>query len=414
MSFHPYSALADKALWTCNPKTVGEWSNAANWDIGRVPVWPDNAYINNGGSAHVQYDHGCQNLYIAFSRNGTVEQVGGTMSSNNTYLGYYAGTIGTYTLSGLSYLQCYHEFWIGVNGVGVLTQTGTSYFSPSELVLGRFADAQGTYELYGGTLYPNRIEVGDYGGGGIFRQYAGLVNIGNGSPDVLTIGQGPLSNGVYELVGGELRYGATAIGDGGTGLLKQSGGLRDMSGRGLSLGDWDYGNGSGTYEMGGSGILRRCSSAYIGGRYGLGRFFQHGGSSSFGDIYLGNSGGTGIFEVWGGSSAIAASTYTQGGTGTLISKIQADGISTIAVYTTALLDGSWQVEADGSPIGRWNVITAPGGISGTFDSVTLPGPGWSWGIDDKALWVQYVPEPSTVALVAIGAYAALVRRRRGG
>ena len=94
-----------------------------------------------------------------------------------------------------------------------------------------------------------------------------------------------------------------------------------------------------------------------------------------------------------------------------MSQIGTNGISTITISGAATLSGTWEVIDFGTPPGtRFNILHATGEISGSFDSVNLPNPNWSWGIDGgTTLWV--VPEPATLTLLALG--GLMLTKRKG-
>ena len=125
-------------------------------------------------------------------------------------------------------------------------------------------------------------------------------------------------------------------------------------------------------------------------------------------------GGGGTFTVIGDDPIIDLAGYTQNENGILISQLNVDGIATIDVSGTAVLDGAWYVvDLGGAPEDKFNILTADGGISGAFDTFTLPDTDWSWGIDGgTTLWVKHVPEPATMLLLAMGGLAVLRKRRK--
>jgi len=43
-----------------------------------------------------------------------------------------------------------------------------------------------------------------------------------------------------------------------------------------------------------------------------------------------------------------------------------------------------------------------GWYSGGFTNIELPGASWSWGFDGNALYLQHVPEPSSLCLLGLG------------
>lgn len=119
----------------------------------------------------------------------------------------------------------------------------------------------------------------------------------------------------------------------------------------------------------------------------------------------------GLLEIIGGQAAITADEFGVSDRGVMNSRVNASGLSEIAVNGSAALMGQWHVIDEGAPTGRWNVLTAAGGIATDFD-VTLPGVNWSWGIDNgSTLWVQRVPEPSGIMLMCFAALALRGFRR---
>ena len=125
---------------------------------------------------------------------------------------------------------------------------------------------------------------------------------------------------------------------------------------------------------------------------------------------VGGQSGWGYLEVEGSEASISFGGYLQKPRGKLLSVFDSNGISAILVGGSATLDGRWEVDDGGACPGRFTVLSAAS-ISGSFDEVILPGPGWSWGIDSgKTLWVQ-TPEPASVAFIIAWAVPVLWRRR---
>ena len=240
----------------------------------------------------------------------------------------------------------------------------------------------GIYDLSGtGTIVTPAIYVaGD--GIGEFHQ-SGQTSV---TTSTLTLGSGFTGTGTYDLQDGTLSVTGASVnsfgrGVGDTGNFVQSGGRADFAG------DFSLGTG------------------------GRGTCAMSGGSFSVAGSLLVGEAGTALFQVLGGEANIATGSFTIGPTGALSSLVNGSGLSTIVVSGKTYLDGPWQVSEDRAAFGRFDVLTSAGGIKGSFDSVTLPGPDWQWGIDSgKTLWVQHVPEPATLALLAFGGATMLWRK----
>ncbi|MCK4850454.1 MAG: hypothetical protein KAT11_03840, partial [Phycisphaerae bacterium] len=377
---------------------TGDWSNGANWNNGEpTGTNYDKAYINNSGTAHItQVGEDCQYLT----------------------LGENAGQSGSVELSGAGQLSATWEY-IGKGGTGTFIHTGGTNSTRSVYIGTYGASGHGTYELSGdGQLLTTYEHIGwGLNGTGTFTQTGGI----NSADAVMHLGASAGSNGTYELSGtGQLSVLRQNIGNCGTGSFIQTGGTHTVN-MWLSVARWASGHG--TYELSGDGQLS-APNEYI-GEESTGSFTQTGGTNTVsGSVYLGldvgsdgiytisdgslntanlytGYNGNGILTVVGDDSTVSVSNnYTQGSNGTLETKFDTDGISAISVGGSAILDGTWNVvDLGGAPFGTFDILLAGGGISGTFGTVNLPGPDWSWGISASSsdtLWVQHIPEPTTV------------------
>ena len=152
--------------------TTGNWSTGTNWLNGE-PGSGDNAYINNGGTAQITLSGEiCYDLFLGLGpgESGTVSMSGGSLSTNEAYLGF--------------------------DGTGTFTQTGGTHTSNAALHLGEDDTSNGTYELSDTGSLSAVYEYIGFAGTGTFTQTGGMntakyVFLGSSSP----------SNGTYNLSG---------------------------------------------------------------------------------------------------------------------------------------------------------------------------------------------------------------------
>jgi hypothetical protein len=360
----PANATVTNTYWQHDMATSGDWFESLNWTAG-LPAYKLDyyAYIDNGGTAVIQSGTASQHhLYVGYNNVGNLLQTGGTSRSypsygGNVVLGYNSGSQGTFTLESGTFSP--YNFAIGFWGEGVMNQSG-------------------------GTAQMNVVTIGYYAGTGSYSQSGGSVEA-----ESVYVGNGTGSTASYSLSNnGSLKaYDSLYVGRYGTGDFLQTGGIVNVSST-LSLGDQSTGYGNYSIWAG---------SLNISGTLSL------------------SLGGTSQLTVHGNQSTITAGQYSQGAKGTLVSVLDQSGISTISVLGKTTLSGNWIIEDDGAGLGQFNVLTSGQGISGSFSNITMPGPDWTWGIDNgNTLWIQHVPEPSTIALLLTATLGGLLwwwRRR---
>ena len=382
-------------------------------------------------------------LAVGNSGTGVFRQTGGLVSSSNTVaLGFLGSGDGTYEISGNSQLEV-AGFWVGRYGTGRVIQDGGSVTSNDQIALGHSSPtgpADGTYELRSG-MVSAKVFVSGFEGQGSVLQSGGTMSItGYSSIDYLglVIGSCSKSHGTYQLTGGCLLVEYKCyIGLYGNGEIEQSGGTTDFESDllvGAYAQKYEIDYATGTYNQSG-GTNRIRGKLYVGYGGAHGQYTLCGGINTvdtdlvigYGDhadgTYQVASGelavdgllqvgrlGLGCFEVHGTSGTVSASSYEQNTRGTLISVIDGTGISAIDVKGEATLGGTWTVLDNGACFGRFDVLSSGGGLSGIFENVNLPSSDWSYGIDGNVVWVQHVPEPATLSLLAAG--LALLRRKR--
>jgi len=273
---------------------------------------------------------------------------------------------------------------------GIMVDGGTARLGPAATVTVNDSISG----IAGGELQSQYMNVG-YGDSGSFNQTGGSV-----SASSLTIGISTGNSrvsGTYTISGGSLAVdsGLTLGATQGNGTMQQIGGQVRV-GSALTIGTGGHaGPPLAIYEICGGSLS--AAGITVGGTYAFGTFEVLGSDAIIVD--------TGSFSL---------APNNGGGFGQLFSHVEEDGLSTIVVSGKATLAGSWELFDDGAPCGRWNVLTAEGGVTSP-GTVRLPDATWSWGIDaGTTLWVQHVPEPSALALLGASAFGLLgvVLRRR--
>jgi len=402
------TAMGQDHIWI---GTTGNWGTGSNWSSGEPFEWRD-AFIDNGGTAQItSTGEKCYNLYLgtASGESGYVSMSSGSLTSTESILvgnrgtavftqnngtvttggfnyalslGNFDGGNGTYNLNGGTLSTAGGMLQVGRYGTGTFHHTaGNNY--PNSMMIGHQNGSSGSYHLSGtGNIDASEIYVGTYGPGQ-FTQNGGT----NSMTETLLIGYDSDVTGTYTLNSGSLTSGNTAhIGFGGTATFTQTGGTHTNNGK-INIGATSVGQG--TYTISGGTL------------YGE-------------DLVVGWS-GTGTFKVTGDDATIYLDTYTQNDKSTLITELDADGISLIDAWDTAVLDGTWTItNLESIPYGKYDVLKADDGISGAFDTINLPSADWAWGItpDSTTLWVEYTPEPTTISLLALGSLAVLRRKRQ--
>lgn len=230
---------------------------------------------------------------------------------------------GSYKLSGMGQLITTNES-IGCVGDGEFTQTGGVHIVDNHLKVGggnwqvfeipEFIQGTGRYALSGaGNLQAWTETIGDLGIG-VFSQSGGVHTVA----DKFSIGLGgwqgswwggPIiiqGSGNYILEGnGQLQAGSETIGEFGIGVFSQNGGTHTVAQSisiGMHSGDfWDYltheprfVNGEGTYILNAGSLS--AASITLGVDGGTGRFEINGGTLDVGSFDIGGS-GSGILEI---------------------------------------------------------------------------------------------------------------------
>lgn len=397
--------------------------------------------------------------YVGGSGVGGVVQTGGTFSVPSgfgLYLGSGAGSRGTYNLSDGS-LSAGSGFLVGDYGTADFTQSGGTATAPGWFIMASHEGSVATYTLQGGRLSASSEYLGDRGTAH-FIQSGGTNTINTA---YLELGGDPGGVGIYDLIDGQLSAPHQSIGNysNSTGIFTQSGGTNTVGYR-FILGN----GGTGTYNLNGGVLVTNEIITYSGAalfKFGGGTLKAKttfsttvpvtltgiGGNANV-DTTSGNitfsgslSGVGGLNKLGAGKLTLsAANTYTgdttvSGGTlslastGSLLLNISDGQNSLLSVESDAKLDLYGAMKLDVGDVtgssGAWELVTGSGSrlYEPSFSLAMLGGASftqasdvwtcttgsrhWTFTEATGMLSMVTVPEPSTFALLGIGAIGLL-------
>lgn len=393
------------------------------------------------------------NLYVGFSGTGSLTIDGGIVASSNGIISGSVGGRGSATVTAGSW-NLSGELYVGDTDTGSLTVDGghvssnSGYIAFSDNSNASVAVSSGTWSISQG------LEVG-YSGTGSLHITGGLVSVsgttyaGGNSPShgTITLGGGTLStsrvvkdfgSATLNLNGGVLQARASrsdfVSGFAPDGVIIHNGGAV-IDTQAFAVGITSVLSGSGTLNKRGSGTLTLdASNTYTGdtiiedgtlaidGSIVGDATVQDGatltGSGTIGGAVTVQSGGTlspGGITLEDNLTLNAGSTLLMEFSGTgvgMFDQIDVQGIF-MAGGTLNLLLVDGYVPLAGNSFLLFNGPT-PGYDAGSFTITTNLGDGLSWDTSVLASTgvVSVVPEPSTAALILLGAVASLARRRR--
>jgi hypothetical protein len=424
---------------------TGSWSTGANWTPTGAPQMAD--YVNitatAGGNVTVTYDAAATAVpfgqlivdatgagvarslsltansltagleYVGLTGAGSVTQTGGTHSvtangTNGLFLGYAAGSSGTYTLSGAAAMLSVPNAveYVGFSGAGTFIQSAGTHSVAAFLVLGNNAGSLGTYNQSGGVNTDGGLILGASAGGSgsynlsnsasltalgggefIGQAGAGAFNQTGGDHFVeapMYLGYAAGGSGSYTLSGGHLTLsGNETIGYAGAGSFTQTAGSHQISvggTNGLFLGYAP--TGAGTFTLSG-GTLQTPAAEYAGFN-GSGTLNQSGGTHTIGgSLFVAfNPGSTGTVNISGGqlsaSGLVNNGTFNQSGGSSIFGPVTGSGAivigggaGTALVSVPSISHASLTVTNNGTLVIR----TAANRITNQITNLTIAGTG---------------------------------------
>jgi T5SS/PEP-CTERM-associated repeat protein len=143
-----------------------------------------------------------------FNHSGGIHTLVADAIGGGFFVGYQAGSNGTYNLSGTGQLVSNKNEHIGLDGVGQFFQTGGTHTvsGSHNFHLGTNPGGQGTYNLSAGSLTTNNYQFIGYAGVGQFNQTGGTNNVPN-----LILADRATGQGAYAISGGTLTVGSSAV-----------------------------------------------------------------------------------------------------------------------------------------------------------------------------------------------------------
>ncbi len=350
LSIEASVSKAQSTSWIHDPATPGDWFEPSNWDDS-VPDETRSVLLDNDGIAEITGGQAKScTAYVGRDEGGQVRQTGGQYEIGRKggwcklWLGYSAGVVGQYELSGDGWLYVQDREYVGFQGTGIFIQRDdTSRHTAYYLYLGDEVGSRGTYTLIDGTLQTfhdqyiggrgegrfvqmggaNRTTLGNifvgYPGSpsSVYELHGGTVSTGKptalrvyGASRFLQTGGSNMSYGIqvgalpaavvaeYEMRGGEIETRELSVGYQAPGVFKQSAGTVVLL---LDLGMGWYLGGYGQYELSGTGVLQAPEERV--GMQGIGEFRQTGGTNTVSnELTIGwRPSGSGTYSISAGS-----------------------------------------------------------------------------------------------------------------
>jgi autotransporter-associated beta strand protein len=228
--------------------------------------------------------------YIGFNGTGAFNQSGGS-NHDDLYVGYNAGSSGSYNLNGTGLLAEQGNEFIGYSGTGTFTHSGGTNSIANNLYVGYKSTGNGSYSLSGSGQLSASNEFVGYSGIGSFTQSCGTNSVAYNLA-ITSISSSAQGQGSYVLNGpGLLTVGQNeSIGGGGSGSFTQSAGTNSVAAE-CSIAA------SGSYTL--TSGLQQASYLHLTG----GQYLANGGTIQInGGLQI----ASGTFSGGGGTTAIVA------------------------------------------------------------------------------------------------------------
>ena len=352
---NPLQSFADDKYWVCGSDS---WDQSSCWNPAGLPTTGDNVFLTQSDNTDrvVTYANAISpapvlhQLIVDATGSGTM-----TLSQSKDAI--------EFSLTGTEY--------IGYNGTGIFNQTGgingdSTGLPNLYLIVGYNSTANGTYNLFDGTVRASSAFIGAYGTG-TFNQGGGVLYPDNN----LSIG----NKGTYNLSDGLIRSGESELNVHGT--FNQTGGIVRLGITGMYIsGEYNLSDGeltksvglesiSGTFNQSG-GIHRNIigSPVSISGTYNLtGGIYQT-------DRLTINSGGT--FNFDGGTLSVGNFTGDLVNNGGTLAPGSSPGTTNITGNYSQSIDSVYAAELGGTAPGEFDVLDVAGvaTLNGRLD-VTL-------------------------------------------
>ena len=361
-------------------------------------VTSQDGYLSNraAGSGTVNVTTGAswtnsRELFVGYQGTGVLNvNTGGTVSSVVTTLGFYIASTGTVTVDGSgSALTNSGNLFVGREGTGTLNITNGGVVSNSTGLVGRYAGSSGSVSVDGADSRwdnANNLAVGVEGqgtlsiaNGALVTNHRAFIAEGEKSSGSVTVsGSGSTWTNSGDLWVGGAGDGALTIKDGAQ-VLSEGGIIgRYGTGSGMALvtganSVWDLGSELLIVGLGGDGQLTVSNGGLVDGRISIGSHGVLNGNGTVGRTFV-SAGGVvapglsiGTLNISGDIDFSAGSIYeVEANAAGQSDRLDVTGLATLNGGQVRVLAEAGLYAASTS----YTILTAAGGLAGSFDSVT--------------------------------------------